>query len=42
MYNNELDGKKDFFSPVLVMKEGLLKLNYCWMGRDNYCFLISV
>jgi len=34
--NNKLDGKKDFFSPLLTMKEGLLKLNYHWMGRESW------
>jgi len=28
--------KKHFFSPLLTMKEGLLKLNYCWMGRESW------
>jgi len=33
--NNKLDGKMDFFSPLLIMK-GLLKVNYCWMGRESW------
>jgi len=34
--NNTPDGKKDFFSPLWTTKEGLLKLNYCWMGRESW------
>jgi len=28
--------EKRTFSPVLTMKEGLLKLNFCWMGRESW------
>ena len=31
----ELDGK-EFFNLLLMMKGGLLKLNYCWMGKESW------
>ena len=31
-----LDEKIEFFSLLLTMKVGLLKLNYCWMGRESW------
>ena len=34
-YVHKLDGK-ELFNLLLMMKGGLLKLNYCWMGKESW------
>jgi len=33
---DQLDRKNGLFSLHLTMKEGLPKVNYCWMGRKSW------
>ena len=36
VHMRKMDEKKGLFSPLLTMKEGLLRLYYCWIGRESW------